>query len=454
MNTRPGQELHPALRAFPGAVLELAMDGTVLDSNGRLEAELERGLAGHRLAEAIDAPSRAKLAEILRRAAEAREPEDGRPAMWELILEGKDSLHPHAFYPVWGADPEGERFWLVECPRDPRAEALYDELASVNSEQAATQRQLAKEKGRLGRALDELERELGENSKLSRTLQAQNEEMEAQNEELLAMTEELHSGQEQLMQLNHQLERRTRELQIALSARNRFYASMSHELRTPINAVMGYNDLLLAGVYGPLGEKQELAVERAQKAAMHLRELVNDVLDISRLESGRQQLEVEPVDLAALVGDVFATVRPMAEAVGAELRLTAGSAPCTVDTDRRRLRQVLMNLVSNAVKYGGGSPVWITCSRPDGGGAVIEVVDGGAGIAPEDLGRIFDEFVQLGRDENGDSAGVEGTGLGLPIARRITRLLGGTLDVSSTVGVGSTFRLTLPEAPPVAEAKG
>ena len=113
-----------------------------------------------------------------------------------------------------------------------------------------------------------------------------------------------------------------------------------------------------------------------------------------------------------------------------------------------------MNLVSNAIKYGGGSPVWITCSRPAEGGAVIEVVDGGPGIAPEDLGRIFDEFVQLGRVENGDSAGVEGTGLGLPIARRITRLLGGTLDVSSTVGVGSTFRLTLPDAPPGAEAKG
>jgi signal transduction histidine kinase len=266
------------------------------------------------------------------------------------------------------------------------------------------------------------------------------------------MTEELHAGQEQLMGLNHQLERRTRELQIALSARNRFYASMSHELRTPINAVMGYNDLLLAGVYGALSEQQELAVERAQRAAQHLRELVNDVLDISRLEAGRTELEVERVSLPGVVEDLFATLRPLAQATGAELRLMSGSAGCEVSTDPRRVRQVLMNLVSNAIKFGKGSPVWVRCGAHAGGGVQVEVTDGGGGIAPEDLPRIFDEFVQLGRDENGDSTGIEGTGLGLPIAQRLARALGGTLEASSTVGVGSTFRLILPAAPPVAGA--
>jgi signal transduction histidine kinase len=446
--TRAGTGLHPALRAFPGVVLELAPDGVVLESNGCLERALERGVAGTRLDALLDPASRLKLAEMLRRRPAPGEP----PVPWELILEGRDTLAAHSFYPVWSSDePGGDRVWLVECPRDPRFGAVHQELAAVNSEQASTQRQLGKEKARLGRALDELERELGENAQLSRTLQQQNDEMETQNEELLAMTEELHAGQDQLLGLNHQLERRSRELQLALSARNRFYAAMSHELRTPINAVMGYNDLLLASVYGPLGEQQELAIERSQRAAQHLRELVDDVLDISRLEAGRAQLTPEPVELAALVDEVFTALKPMAQAMGVEMRLNAAGAVSVV-SDRRQVRQVLENLVSNAIRFGGGAPVFVRVQAARGGGAQVEVVDGGPGIAPEDQGRIFDEFVQLARDENGDSTGVDGTGLGLPIARRVARLLGGQLDLSSTVGVGSTFRFTLPDR--VADAGG
>jgi len=446
MNKVVGTELHPALRAFPGAVVELAPDGVVMESNGRLERELEREVAGRPLAEVLDAASRLKLDELLRRGAEP-----GVAALWELILEGRDSLQPRAFYPVWDEESGSERMWLVECPADPRFTAVHDELAAVNSEQAGTQRQLAKEKARLGRALDELERELGENSRLGRTLQAQNEEMEAQNEELLAMTEELHAGQEQLMSVNHQLERRTRELQLALSARNRFYAAMSHELRTPINAVMGYNDLLLASVYGALNEQQELAIERSQRAAQHLRELVNDVLDISRIESGRMDVQPERVELRAVIEDLFATLRPVADAMRSPLSLQVEGVG-VVTTDARRVRQVLLNLVSNALKFGGGSPVWVRVRPSAEGGTEVEVTDGGPGIAPEDISRIFDEFVQLARDENGDSTGVDGTGLGLPIAQQLSRLLGGRIDVSSTVGVGSTFRLTLPPSPPRAGA--
>lgn len=439
MNTQPRTELHPALQAFPGAVLELAPDGVVMESNGWIERELERALVGRRLADVLDVASRAKLDEILR-----RRPEPGeRPIPWELILEGADSLHPRSFFPVWSADPEADRLWLVESPRDSRFDSMYDELTAVSSEQAATQRQLAKEKGRLGRALDELERELGENAKLSRTLQSQNEEMEAQNEELLAMTEELHSGQEQLMSLNHQLERRTRELQLALSARNRFYAAMSHELRTPINAVMGYNDLLLASVYGSLNEQQELAIERSQRAAIHLRELVNDVLDISKLEAGRMDIVLTDVDLPAMIEELFGAMKPMADATGSHLHLRAEGGG-VAHTDRRRVRQILINLFSNAIKFGNGSPVFVTVRGEPGEPVEVEVVDGGPGIAEEDLGRIFDEFVQLARDENGDSTGIDGTGLGLPIAQRLARLLGGTIDASSAVGVGSTFRLSLP----------
>ncbi|HEU4880814.1 MAG TPA: ATP-binding protein, partial [Longimicrobium sp.] len=405
--------------------------------------ELSRGLAGRLLADALDSASALKLAELLRRAAE---PHDDPPTLWELILEGRDTVEPHSFYPVW--DDEGTRVWLVECPRDPRFDQLYEELAAVNSEQASTQRQLAKEKARLSRALDELEREFGENERLSRALQAQNEEMEAQNEELLAMTEELHAGQEQLLTSHQQLERRSRELQIALSARNRFYAAMSHELRTPINAVMGYNDLLLAEVYGELNEQQELAVERSQRAARHLRELVNDVLDISRLETGRPEVLAEEVRAADLVEELFESLGPLAEGTRTELRLIRHGDVPVIRTDPRRLRQILMNLISNAIKFGAGSPVWVHLSDGRDGGMVIEVTDGGPGIPDEDQARIWDEFVQLGRGDNLASSR-EGTGLGLPISRRLAAVLGGALDLSSAVGVGTTFRLTLPARPPV-----
>ncbi len=216
---------------------------------------------------------------------------------WELMFEGADAVLPVAFSTTRTSDEGRERLWLVELPRDARGSRVHEELHEVNSELVNTKRDLTKEKARLVRALDELERELHENERLSQEFQRQNEEMEAQNEELLAMTEELHAGQDQLLQLNHQLERRTRELQIAISARNRFYAAMSHELRTPINAIMGYNDLLLASVYGRLAEQQELAIERSQRAARHLRELVGDILDISRIELGKFDVQPETLEL-------------------------------------------------------------------------------------------------------------------------------------------------------------
>ena len=444
MSTRAGSRLHPSLRTFPGVVLELSPDGTVTDSNGRLESALSLDLVGLPLSRALDRASRQKLERLL--AGEAGE----AGATWELVFEVPEAVVPVRLAASRAEEEGRARVWLVEFAGSGRAVRLDEELHRANSELVNTQRELAKEKARLVRALDELERELHANEHLSQELQAQNEEMEAQNEELLAMTEELHSGQDQLLRLNHQLERRTRELQVAISARNRFYAAMSHELRTPINAIMGYNDLLLASVYGRLAEQQELAIERSQRAAQHLKELVNDILDLSRIELGKVDLQAEALDLPSLVEDLFVVVRPLAEGRGSTLHLVDGDAPCTVVTDPRRVRQIVLNLLSNAIKFGNGQPVMVRCGRASDGGAVLEVVDGGDGIPPEDLTRIFEEFVQLGTDVIGGSP--EGTGLGLPISRRLAHILGGRLEVSSTVGVGSTFHLTLP--PSIAPAPG
>ncbi len=237
--------------------------------------------------------------------------------------------------------------------------------------------------------------------------------------------------------------RRTIELERAMGARSRFYANMSHELRTPINAILGYSSLLLDRIYGPLNDQQVNSIERTHKAANHLLELVNDILDLSKIEAGKMELQLESVGFPELIQDLFVTVAPFAEQHGVPLALETRSDPFTIVSDARRVRQILLNLLSNAIKFGGGKPVRVVSQRREGGGLRVEVVDQGDGIAPEDQEKIFDEFVQLEQPHS-----TQGTGLGLPISRRLAELLGGSLTVSSAPGEGSTFLLTLPQSDP------
>ncbi len=257
---------------------------------------------------------------------------------------------------------------------------------------------------------------------------------------LREQAESLTESASELKMLNEELHRRQLDLERAMTARSRFYASMSHELRTPINAVLGYSTLLLERIYGPLNEKQAEGIERTQKAARHLLELVNDVLDLSKIEAGKIDLRLQPVEFPGLIDDLFVTVRPLADEHGSSLSLEIkGDAPIRVVSDPRRVRQILLNLLSNAIKFGRGRPISVLCSRTDDGGLLVEVIDHGEGISKEDLERIFHEFVQLGKTQLQD-----GTGLGLPISRRLAELLNGELSVDSTPGSGSTFRLRLP----------
>jgi signal transduction histidine kinase len=269
---------------------------------------------------------------------------------------------------------------------------------------------------------------------------------------LKEQAESLARAMEDLKTLNDELNERQMELERAMAARSRFYASMSHELRTPINAVLGYSTLLLENIYGPLNEKQTEGISRTHKAAKHLLELVNDVLDLSKIEAGKIDLRLQPVQFPQLIEDLFVTVRPLADQYGSPLALQHDGEPFKVISDPRRVRQILLNLLSNAIKFGRGKPIQV-CSRhmPDGG-AVIEVRDEGEGIGPGDLEKIFDEFVQLGKTQL-----TEGTGLGLPISRRLAEMLDGALDVESELGVGSTFRLRLPadaDAPSARASRG
>lgn len=231
------------------------------------------------------------------------------------------------------------------------------------------------------------------------------------------------------------------ELREAMRHRSRFYASMSHELRTPINAIIGYNQLLAERVYGEVGEDQAAALERIGRAARHLLDLVNDVLDLSKIEAGKLSVEPEPVQISALTRDLEATMQPLALTHDVELRFRIDDAcDATFLTDPRRVRQILLNLVSNAIRYGAGSPVEIRCERGDG--LRISVHDQGPGIDSDRVEDIFEEFVQLGGAENG------GTGLGLAISRALARALGGDVTVVSRPGQGSAFTLALPPEPP------
>jgi PAS domain S-box-containing protein len=263
-------------------------------------------------------------------------------------------------------------------------------------------------------------------------------ERAAHEERLRKQAESLAMTSAELQAANEELNTRQLELERAMTARSRFYASMSHELRTPINAVLGYSTLLLEQIYGPLNEKQTEGIERTQRAARHLLELVNDVLDLSKIEAGKIDLRLQPVAFPSLIEDLFVTVRPLADEHGCTLDLSI-DRDARVTTDPRRVRQILLNLLSNAIKFGQGKPIEVACRSREDGGITIDVTDHGAGIPAQDQERIFHEFVQLGKTQLQD-----GTGLGLPISRRLAEILHGSLTVRSAVGEGSTFTLSLP----------
>jgi PAS domain S-box-containing protein len=241
--------------------------------------------------------------------------------------------------------------------------------------------------------------------------------------------------------------RAERERTDAVRARDRFYAMMSHELRTPISAVLLYGEMLLSGVYDPLTDPQREAVERAHRSAGHLLELINDLLDLSKLEAGRLEPRIETVEVVELIRAVAGELSPMAAEQGCAVEIRAAEETLCLTGDALRVRQILLNLLANALRFGAGHPVRLEARRC-AGGVEVGVVDSGPGICADDRERIFDDFVQLGE-------GGAGTGLGLPVARRLAELQGGTLTVESEPGEGSVFRLVLPAlAPALASGAG
>lgn len=236
--------------------------------------------------------------------------------------------------------------------------------------------------------------------------------------------------------------RKAKELaESAGRAKSQFLATMSHELRTPLNAVIGYGDLIESEVAGPLGDKQREYLGRIRASARHLLHLIDQLLSLSRIEAGKEEVHLERTNIAALARDAAALVRPQAERKGLHLCVQTPEEPLMVETDQDKLRQILLNLLSNAIKFTEAGEVRLGVHREERGAVLFEIGDTGIGIASEDLERIFEPFTQV---DQSNTRRQGGTGLGLPISRQLTRLLGGELWVNSMIGQGSTFTIRLP----------
>ena len=249
-----------------------------------------------------------------------------------------------------------------------------------------------------------------------------------------------------LLDANVRLEERAQQVNEANMAKSRFLANVSHELRTPLNAIVGYNALALSGLYGEVTPELRGAQDRIRTASDHLLRVLDDVLDLSKIEVGRMAVDAREVALEPLLEGVVSIVEPVAEAKNVRLDLVVARDLPSVVTDARHVRQILMNLMTNAIKFTERGSVTIVATRGEGAKAnmiAIAIEDTGIGIARTDLKRIFDEFEQVRPGGRGDSI-VRGTGLGLTVSRKLARLLGGDVDVTSRVGTGSRFTLWLP----------
>jgi PAS domain S-box-containing protein len=258
-------------------------------------------------------------------------------------------------------------------------------------------------------------------------------------------------AEERLQQLNDELEQRvavrTDELAAAMikaqesdRLKSAFLAAMSHELRTPLNSIIGFTGVILQGLAGPLNEEQTKQLNMTRDSARHLLALINDILDISKIEAGQLEIVKRPFDMRQAIENALRVVQPLLQKKDLQLTTSIGSSVGTINQDRRRVEQILINLVNNAIKFTDRGEVSIECQIRDGW-LETRVRDTGIGIKPENMQKLFKPFQQI---ETGPARHHEGTGLGLSICKRLLTAMGGEITVESQWGVGSTFKFTLP----------
>ncbi|HXL85018.1 MAG TPA: ATP-binding protein [Casimicrobiaceae bacterium] len=245
------------------------------------------------------------------------------------------------------------------------------------------------------------------------------------------------------VRLFREIEDKSRQLEVANKHKSEFLANMSHELRTPLNAIIGFSEVLLEKMFGEINAKQQDYLSDIHSSGRHLLALINDILDLSKIEAGRMELEPSDFDVPTALQNAMTLVRERAQRHGIALSLDIDPAVGELRADERKFKQILVNLLSNAVKFTPDGGRVALRARPVECGLEVSVSDTGIGIAPEDQEKVFEEFRQVGGDYKTKQ---EGTGLGLALARRFVELHGGVISVQSELGKGATFTFTIPEA--------
>ena len=281
------------------------------------------------------------------------------------------------------------------------------------------------------------------------------DEIERQNQELLKTLADLKEKQDQLADLNQELEDTNRgvvalyaeleqhseDLRRVSDLKTSFLSNLSHEFRTPLNSISSLSRLLLGRTDGALSAEQEKQVTYIQRSAAELSELVNDLLDLAKVEAGKIDVKPKQFEVSEFFGALRGMLRPLLAGNSIDLIFEADPNIPTLFSDEGKVSQVLRNLISNALKFTQKGHIRVTAENATGGWVIFRVADTGIGISREDQERIFEEFVQIEGELQNQ---VKGTGLGLPLSRRLSELLGGTLEVESAIGLGSTFILKIP----------
>ncbi|MGK5057172.1 response regulator [Janthinobacterium lividum] len=277
-----------------------------------------------------------------------------------------------------------------------------------------------------------------------------NGELQARERQVIELNMRLAHHAAELETTNREIALKNLELAEASRMKSAFIANMSHELRTPLNAIIGFTGALLMKLPGPLTSDQDKQLNTIRASARHLLSLINDILDVAKIEAGKLTLSIEPVHCQELMAEVADTLRPLAQQKGLALEMALGEAgqpPAIIDTDRRALTQILINLLNNAIKFTEQGTVRISLAQREEDGVLVtemSIADSGAGIKEEDQAKLFQAFSQL---DSTSTRHVEGAGLGLYLCQNLANAIGGALFFNSDYGSGSTFTLALRSKP-------